>query len=91
MFCKNCGKEINDQAEICIHCGVRAKQESIEDTGSTMAALASCCFPIVGLVLYFVWKDNRPKSAKQVCHGALIGVGLVVLLYVFLFLVGISV
>ncbi len=23
MFCRNCGKEINDQAEICIHCGTR--------------------------------------------------------------------
>ncbi|MCB5287840.1 MAG: zinc ribbon domain-containing protein, partial [Candidatus Cloacimonetes bacterium] len=22
MFCKNCGKEIDDNAIICIHCGV---------------------------------------------------------------------
>lgn len=22
MFCKNCGKEIDDKASICIHCGV---------------------------------------------------------------------
>lgn len=22
MFCKNCGKEIDDRAAICIHCGV---------------------------------------------------------------------
>lgn len=22
MFCKNCGKEIDDNASICIHCGV---------------------------------------------------------------------
>ena len=23
MVCNNCGKEINDMAEMCIHCGVR--------------------------------------------------------------------
>ena len=23
MFCKNCGKEIDDKAEICVHCGVK--------------------------------------------------------------------
>ncbi|MDZ4907450.1 zinc-ribbon domain-containing protein, partial [Clostridium perfringens] len=22
MFCKNCGKEIDDKASICVHCGV---------------------------------------------------------------------
>ncbi|MDE6850581.1 MAG: zinc-ribbon domain-containing protein, partial [Clostridia bacterium] len=22
MFCKNCGKEIDDKASICIYCGV---------------------------------------------------------------------
>lgn len=25
MFCKNCGEQISEDAEICIHCGVRAK------------------------------------------------------------------
>lgn len=26
MFCTNCGKEIDDGAEICIHCGRKVKQ-----------------------------------------------------------------
>jgi hypothetical protein len=25
MYCKNCGKEIDDKAEICVGCGVRVK------------------------------------------------------------------
>lgn len=25
MFCKNCGKEIDDKAAICPHCGVQVK------------------------------------------------------------------
>jgi len=23
MFCRNCGKELNDKAVVCVHCGVR--------------------------------------------------------------------
>ncbi|MBQ8749964.1 MAG: TM2 domain-containing protein [Clostridia bacterium] len=26
MFCKNCGQEINDNADICIHCGKAVKE-----------------------------------------------------------------
>jgi uncharacterized membrane protein YvbJ len=27
MFCKNCGKQIDDKAVICVHCGVPPKSE----------------------------------------------------------------
>ena len=26
MFCQNCGKEIDDNAVICVHCGCEVKQ-----------------------------------------------------------------
>lgn len=26
-FCSKCGKEVNDEAEICVHCGCRIKPE----------------------------------------------------------------
>ncbi len=32
MFCKICGKEINDQAVICPHCGCQVKETAIENT-----------------------------------------------------------
>jgi len=25
MFCKHCGKEVNDKAELCVHCGRRLR------------------------------------------------------------------
>lgn len=31
MFCKNCGKEIDDKAEICVKCGVRVKTNWFKD------------------------------------------------------------
>lgn len=28
MYCKNCGKEIDDHAYVCLNCGARVKAES---------------------------------------------------------------
>ncbi|HAX72764.1 MAG TPA: zinc ribbon domain-containing protein, partial [Firmicutes bacterium] len=30
------------------------------DNPSHFAGVVSCFFPIVGLVLYFMWKDDKP-------------------------------
>ena len=37
--------------------------------------IASCCFPLLGAILYFVWKDSKPQAAKDACTFALIGFG----------------
>ena len=29
MFCSKCGKEVLDEAEICVHCGCRIKSEPV--------------------------------------------------------------
>ncbi|MCM1438867.1 MAG: zinc-ribbon domain-containing protein [Roseburia sp.] len=31
MFCKNCGKEIDDKASICIYCGVATENKASND------------------------------------------------------------
>lgn len=44
-------------------------------------------FPVVGLILWLVWKDNLPLRAKSCGKGAIIGVIVevaVVILYVVL-------
>lgn len=28
MFCKNCGQEIDDKADVCVHCGVKVSKEA---------------------------------------------------------------
>lgn len=35
MYCQNCGKEIDDKAEICVGCGVRVSSSNNEDIGIT--------------------------------------------------------
>ena len=49
--------------------------------------LLGCCIPIVGFVLFLVWKDQKPKTAKAAGIGALISVLASVLIYVIFFVI----
>lgn len=48
MFCKNCGKEIDDHAEICPYCGVRQAPAYAPQTKQP-----TCTLAVVGFVLSF--------------------------------------
>ncbi len=48
MFCKNCGKEIDDKAAICIYCGVSTSGTDISQRKKNTNVLA-----IVGFILSF--------------------------------------
>ena len=91
MYCKNCGDIIDDQAVICPKCGVSQKNEpQIVDNGGFGWGLLGCCIPVVGLVLFLVWKDTKPKTAKAAGIGALVSVGILVLYYIFMIAIGIG-
>lgn len=61
-----------------------------DDTGNVLWGLLGCCIPIVGLILFLVWKDQKPKTAKVAGIGALVSVALSVICYVLMFVVGIG-
>ena len=42
-------------------------------TGSIGYGFLGFFFPIIGFILFLVWKNDKPVSAKQVGIGALIG------------------
>ena len=44
------------------------------DTGSIGWAFLGFFFPVVGLILFLVWKDQKPLTSKKAGLGALIGV-----------------
>lgn len=92
MFCRNCGKEIDDKAYVCPHCGVLTNQAaakpSVNDSGSALWGVLGFFVPIVGLILFLIWKDERPKTAKAAGIGALITVLLgvvLVIVYIIIF------
>ena len=54
------------------------------DTGSFGWAVLGFFFPIVGLILFLVWKSEKPISAKQAGMGALASVISTVVLWILL-------
>jgi len=43
------------------------------DVPNTGMNVLSCFFPVVGIILYFVWKDQTPNKAKKALKWGLIG------------------
>ena len=46
---------------------------AVEEGGTTGWAILGFLFPIIGLILFIVWKDSKPKSSSAAGKGALIG------------------
>ena len=93
-YCRNCGTPISDQAAVCPHCGSAQTTPQtpppVVDNGGFLWGLLGCCIPIVGLILYLVWKDMKPNTARAVGIGALVSVGIAVLNYVLIFALGLG-
>lgn len=78
MFCKSCGKEINDQAVVCPYCGVQtgafqnipqqpAQPYAQNDADETNVGLVilSVLIPIVGIILGAVNMSNGKKKSGK--------------------------
>lgn len=80
MYCNNCGQELPEGTQICSKCGVPIDSPQHQDILHTkeqgIGLLGILCFliPILGLVLFIVWKDTQRKKAKGAGIAALIGV-----------------
>ncbi len=64
--------------------------ENPKDRGGFLWGLLGCCIPVVGLVLFLVWRDEKPKTAKAAGIGALVSVILTILIYVGIFVMSIA-
>lgn len=94
MTCKNCGKEFSDGA-FCPYCGTPQYTVHKSNDGSSVGYAILCFFfPIIGLILYLVWKDEYPLRAKSCGKGALISVivnAVLVVLYILLIVIIIAI
>ena len=64
--------------------------ENPKDRGGFLWGRLGCCIPVVGLVLFLVWRDEKPKTAKAAGIGALVSVILTILIYVGVFVMSIA-
>lgn len=98
MYCNYCGKEIDDNAVKCPYCGGDTKNTHNNDNGTPCVSdnggigwgLLGCCIPLAGLILFLVWKDTKPKTAKAAGIGALISVGISILFYIIMIVAGVG-
>lgn len=67
-----------------------ADYQPSSDTGSAGWGILGCCLPLIGLILFLVWKEDKPRSAKSAGIGAIIGVVLCVVSILLLFALGIG-
>lgn len=50
MFCTNCGKEIDDKAVVCVHCGCATETQKKEDSDKSTLRTVALIFMIIGCV-----------------------------------------
>ena len=60
------------------------------DNGGFLWGLLGCRIPLVGLILFLVWKDNKPKTAKAAGIGAIVGVVISVVSYILMMVLGLG-
>lgn len=77
-FCTSCGAAVNAQPQPQVTPQPQqtyvAPQQPAVDTGSFGWAVLGFFIPLVGLILFLVWKNEKPLSAKKAGIGAIVGV-----------------
>ena len=78
MFCKYCGKEINDQAVVCVHCGraVHSEQEINQSAGQSkkgLGVLLGIFFGLIGLIVGICLYNENSIERKTFINGWIIG------------------
>lgn len=63
------------------------EDNNVQDNGGFLWGLLGFCIPVVGLILFLVWKGEKPRTAKAAGIGALVSVILAVIVYVIMFVI----
>lgn len=94
----NTSPNVQTQIAQPIQSGQVVMQPTEQDSGSAGWAVLGFFIPIVGLILYLVWKTEKPLSARRAGMGALVSVivGVVItviwfiLVFVAMTMIGVS-
>ena len=94
-FCSKCSTATIEESTFCHKCGASvsntyvantAQYVSTQDEKSFGFAVLGFFIPLVGLILYCVWKENTPLRASSAGKGAIVGAIVSVILGIVSFL-----
>ncbi len=75
MYCPKCGQQISNRDTFCPHCGTATRsinQTPVSDDRPNFGlAILGFILPLVGLIIYFIDKNEHPRRAKSAVKGAL--------------------
>ena len=72
-YCNNCGKELSPTTTFCPQCGASI---GYANGATTFLKVLSLLFPIVGWILFFLFRDENIKKARDCSKFAWIGFGI---------------
>jgi len=86
-YCQYCGAEIDYDQEYCNQCGSQQpklqSQQKASKGGAVGWGILSFFVPLIGLILFLVWRQERPRVSKVAGLAALIGFILNLIIMVF--------
>ena len=80
-FCRQCGKVLEEGDDYCPKCGAPQHDAPSYETPSSSAAadrggigwtILGFFIPLAGLIIYLLWKDQKPNTAHMAGLGALV-------------------
>lgn len=78
MYCGECGKKLEKTSKFCSYCGASTTSQSdntvnsSEENANVLLVIASFFVPILGLVLFAVYRDTKKKTSKACGIAALV-------------------
>ena len=78
MFCNQCGGKLTPNAIICPKCGAStsakkpAATNNVNDKGGCLWMILGYLLGFISLILFFVWRGERPLRAKSMLIGFLV-------------------
>ena len=75
-YCTQCGAKAEISANFCPKCGrsLAIEKKPKEDKKSVGWGILGFFIPLVGFILYLVWRNEKPLRAKSVGIGTLVAV-----------------
>ena len=79
--CNKCGQDIPEMHDHCPNCG----EVKIIENNVLLFGFLSAFIPLLGIILYKMWKDKLPKTITSITSGLwaslpiyIIGLGLII-------------